>query len=116
MSIQTAIQNKIAELTNDGEDIAACLAGILRSADPSITTYHRIEAARILTKYGATQQEGKLIPFNPTDNNTSSLSMDEEPAPGEHRGWDWGEGNEDTPSALTGESWDGGEAHGHDHP
>ena len=53
MCIQTAIQDKIAELTNDGEDIATFLADILRGADPSVKTCHRLEAAKLLTKYGA---------------------------------------------------------------
>ena len=55
MCIQTTIQNKIAELTNDGEDIAAVLADILRGADPTVMTCHRLEAAKILTKYGTAQ-------------------------------------------------------------
>ena len=91
MCIQTAIQNKIAELTNDGEDIAAALADILRGSEPSVKTHHRIEAARMLTKYGATRQEGKLIPFNPTDSA---------PFPSTGEGRDGGESNEDTPSPL----------------
>ena len=100
MCIQTAIQNKIAELTNDGEDIAATLADILRGSDPNVKTHHRIEAARMLTKYGATRQEGKLIPFNPTDNA---------PSPSTEEDKNGSEGNEDTPSPSTGEGWDGGE-------
>ena len=71
MCIQTAIQNKIAELTNDGEDIAVFLAEVLRGTDPTVKTHHRLEAARMLSKYRAAQPEGKLIPFNPTDSNTS---------------------------------------------
>jgi len=109
MCIQTAIQNKIAELTNDGEDIAEVLADILRGSEPSVKTHHRIEAARMLTKYGSTRQEGKLIPFNPPDNNTPSPLMGE--------GWDGGEGNENTPPSSMEEepapgesrSWDGAE-------
>ena len=111
MCIQTAIQNKIAELTNDGEDIAAALADILRGSEPSVKTHHRIEAARMLTKYGATRQEGKLIPFNPTDSAPSPL-MGEEPAPGESRGWDGREDSahsEQGPTLSQEEGWDGDE-------
>ena len=78
MCIQTTIQNKIAELTNDGEDIAAVLADILRGADPTVLTCHRLEAAKILTKYGTAQPGGKIIPFNTTnDENTPSPSADD---------------------------------------
>ena len=90
MCIQTAIQNKIAELTNDGEDIATFLADILRGADPSVKTCHRLEAAKLLTKYGATRPEGKVIPFSPAGSDTPPIKG-EEPAPSEGRGWDGGE-------------------------
>ena len=95
MCIQTAIQNKIAELTNDGEDIAVFLAEILHGTDPTVKTHHRLEAARMLSKYRAAQPEGKLIPFNPTDNNTPSPSSQFViPAQaGIQRGRDGGEGS-----------------------
>ena len=72
MCIQTTIQNKIAELTNDGEDIAAVLDDILRGADPTVKACHRIEAAKLLTKYGTAQPGGKIIPFDTVNNPSSS--------------------------------------------
>ena len=78
MCIQTTIQNKISELTNDGEDIAIVLADILRGADPTVLACHRLEAAKILTKYGTAQPGGKIIPFNTVNNeNTPSPSADD---------------------------------------
>ncbi|MXY47566.1 MAG: hypothetical protein F4Y44_11455 [Chloroflexi bacterium] len=55
MCIQTAIQNKIAQLTNNGEDIAAFLVGVLRGKDAAVKICHRLDAARLLTKYGIPQ-------------------------------------------------------------
>ena len=115
MCIQTTIQNKIAELTNDGEDIAIVLADILRGADPTVMTCHRLEAAKILTKYGTAQPVAKIIPFNTVNNeNTPSPSTGEDRDGGESSDHpepvlSAAEDNNNTPSPLTGEGRDGGE-------
>ena len=58
MCIQTAIQSKIAELTNDGESIAIFLADTLQGqSDPAIKICHRLDAARMLTRYGIPQPD-----------------------------------------------------------
>ncbi|MYC07433.1 MAG: hypothetical protein F4X57_09730 [Chloroflexi bacterium] len=58
MCIQTTIQSKIAELTNNGESIAVFLADTLQGqSDPAIKVCHRLDAARILTKYGIPQPD-----------------------------------------------------------
>ena len=53
MCIQTAIQNKIAELTNDGEDILRFLAETMRGEIPGVKTCHRLEASRQLSRLNA---------------------------------------------------------------
>lgn len=95
MCIQTAIQDKIAELTNNGEDIVAALADTLRGADPTVKTCHRLEAAKVLAKYGIPQQ----------DNITKFPSpiKGEEPAPGEGKGQDGGESDTVRPQPVEGQ-------------
>ena len=53
MCIQTTIQNKIAELTGNGDAIAEFLADTMRGqSDRDIKICHRLDAARMLAKYG----------------------------------------------------------------
>ncbi|MYC05827.1 MAG: hypothetical protein F4X57_01385, partial [Chloroflexi bacterium] len=66
MCIQTALQQKIANLTNDGETIAMFLVDTMQSDSYAIKTCHKMDAARMLTKYGFAQVEGNVIPFDPT--------------------------------------------------
>ena len=53
MCIQTALQTKIAELTNNGDIIAKFLADAMRGAIPGAKPCHRIDAAKTLARYGA---------------------------------------------------------------
>ena len=56
MCIQSDIQNKIAELTNNGEHIAYFLVDTMAGAsDHATKTCHRLDAAKLLTKYGIPQ-------------------------------------------------------------
>ena len=65
MCIQDALQSKIAELTNNGDDIAMFLADILHGADPTVKASHRLEAARLLSRYGSqVDVAGKLVVLN----------------------------------------------------
>ena len=52
MCIQSKLQQKIAEATNDGETIAYYLADTLQGNAPDIKTCHKMDAAKLLTKYG----------------------------------------------------------------
>ena len=72
MCIQTALQQKIAELTGNGETIAIFLADTMQSDSYAIKTCHKLDAARLLTKYGFAQVEGKVIPFDPTGDEPST--------------------------------------------
>ncbi len=73
MCIQSAIQSKIARLTNDGETIAQFLADTMQgSSDPAIKICHRIDAAKMLTKYGIPQQNIiALVPPEAEDKESS---------------------------------------------
>ncbi len=72
MCIQTALQQKIANLTNDGETIAMFLVDTLQSDSYAIKTCHKLDAARMLSKYGFAQVEGNVIPFDPTGDEPST--------------------------------------------
>ena len=52
MCIQNNIQTKIAELTDNGDEIVRFLIETLRGNDPTVSLHHRLEAARLLGKYG----------------------------------------------------------------
>ena len=68
MCIQTALQTKIAELTNNGDLIAKFLADTVRGAIPGAKTCHRIDAAKTLARYGA-QATPAHNPSTPTEEN-----------------------------------------------
>ncbi len=53
MCNQNSLQQKIAELTNDGEDILRFLAETVRGETPGVKTHHRLEASRQLNRLGA---------------------------------------------------------------
>ena len=70
MCIQNAIQQKIAELTNNGETIAVFLVETVHGhADRDINMHHRVEAARLISKYGIPQPDNithpSRTPFHP---------------------------------------------------
>ena len=79
MCIQTALQQKIAELTNDGEDILRFLAETMRGETPGVKTCHRLEASRQLTR------------LNALNNNTA----DNTPSPVKGEGWGGGKSSQD---------------------
>ena len=57
MCIQTALQSKIAELTDNGDTIVRFLADTAHGAIPGAKYCHRVDAAKTLAKYGALQQD-----------------------------------------------------------
>ena len=52
MCIQTALQSKIAELTDNGDTILRFLADTAHGAIPGAKLCHRLDAAKTLAKYG----------------------------------------------------------------
>ena len=76
MCIQDNIQSKIAELTNDGESIAIFLADTLQGqSDPAIKICHRLDAARMLTRYGIPQPDNITKFPAPSTGEESVISM-----------------------------------------
>ena len=66
MCIQTALQQKIAEITNNGETIVRYLADTLQSESYAIKPCHKLDAARMLTKYGFAQPQAQPEENHPT--------------------------------------------------
>ena len=66
MCIQTALQQKIADLTNDGETIATFLVGTMQSESYAVKHCHKMDAARLLTKYGGAQPQAQPEENHPT--------------------------------------------------
>ena len=79
MCIQTKLQQKIAILTNDGEDILRFLAETMRGETPGVKTCHRLEASRQLNRLNALNDHAA--------DNTPSPLMGE--------GWGGGESSHD---------------------
>ena len=55
MCIQNTLQQKIADLTGNGETIAMFLVDTMHSESYAIKHCHKMDAARLLTKYGGAQ-------------------------------------------------------------
>ena len=66
MCIQNTLQQKIADITNNGETIVRYLADTLQSESYAVKHCHRLDAARMLTKYGFTQPEAQPEENHPT--------------------------------------------------
>ena len=64
MCIQNTLQQKIAEVTNNGETIAMFLADTMQGNAYDIKRCHRLDAARLLTKYGGAQPDN-ITPIKP---------------------------------------------------
>ena len=66
MCIQNTLQQKIAEITNNGETIVRYLAGTMQSESYAIKPCHKMDAARMLTKYGFAQPQAQPEDNHPT--------------------------------------------------
>ena len=68
MCIQNTLQQKIADLTGNGETIATFLVDAMRGKIPGVKACHRIDAAKTLTKYGGAQPaHDNISPIKPED-------------------------------------------------
>ncbi len=115
MCNQNSLQQKIAELTNDGEDILRFLAETVRGETPGVKPHHRLEASRqlnhlgILGNHAATAgcHSAEHVPAEAVSRNPVTFIRHSR-AGGNPEGQD--EGGINTPSPLMGEGWDGGDA------
>ena len=125
MCIKSALQRHIAKFTNDGEDIARFLAETLQGKHADARYHHRLEAAKLLERYGSSDESQPhaghshedqsqfwgLIPtpeelaLSPSRHSCESRN----PSPLSPRERVRVTGQENTPSPSTGEGWDGGE-------
>ena len=64
MCIQNTLQQKIANLTNDGETLAVFLVNTLQGNAYDIKRCHRLDAARMIAKYGFAQPDN-ITPIKP---------------------------------------------------
>ena len=66
MCIQNTLQQKIADITGNGETIVRYLADTMQSESYAVKTCHKLDAARMLTKYGfATPAHDNITPIKP---------------------------------------------------
>ena len=99
MCIQNKLQQKIAELTNDGEDILRFLTETVQGKTPDVKTCHQMEAARHLIRLGILNNHAAE-----TTNTVEATPRVAHP-------------DDNTPSPLMGEGWGGGESsHNPDRP
>ena len=61
MCITTALQQKIIDRTNDGDQIAAFLVDTMNGQPPGVKVCHRMDAAKQLTKYGFPNEQAAII-------------------------------------------------------
>ena len=66
MCIQNTLQQKIADITGNGETIVRYLADTMQSESYAVKTCHKLDAARMLTKYGFAQPDN-ITPIKSED-------------------------------------------------
>ena len=71
MCIQNTLQQKIANLTNDGETLAVFLVNTLQGNAYDIKRCHRLDAARMIAKYGFAQPDN-ITPIKPLPHQEES--------------------------------------------
>ena len=84
MCIQTALQSKIAELTDNGDTIVRFLADTAHGAIPAAKVCHRLDAAKTLAKYGLLQPSVRPEP----------VEEPQKPLPPQGEGWEGGNDKE----------------------
>ena len=113
----TPLQHKIQKRTGNGDLIANFLADTIEGKYPDAKYHHKLEAAKLLARYGSDQPESEesqfcgLIPTpeelaaSPSRHSCESRNL----GPLSPRERVRVRGADNTPSPSTGEGWDGGE-------
>ena len=113
----TPLQHRIQKRTGNGDLIANFLADTIEGKYPDAKYHHKLEAAKLLARYGSDQPESEesqfcgLIPTpeelaaSPSRHSCESRN----PGPLSPRERVRVRGADNTPSPSTGEGWDGGE-------
>ena len=117
MCKSTPLQHKIQKRTGNGDLIANFLADTIEGKYPDAKYHHKLEAAKLLARYGSDQPESEesqfwgLIPTpeelaaSPSRHSCESRN----PGPLSPRERVRVRGADNTPSPSTGEGWDGGD-------
>ena len=94
MCITDAFQMKIRKHTDNGDLIAQFLADTIRGEYPDAKYHHKLEAAKMLTRYDSSEQpdrqESQFWGLIPTPEELATAKNTPSPSTGE--GWDGGEG------------------------
>ena len=86
MCIQNTLQQKIADITGNGETIVRYLADTMQSESYAVKTCHKLDAARMLTKYGfATPAHDNITPikedWEEVDEQDEHVEKSQQPKP-----------------------------------
>ena len=116
MCIKSKLQQHIRNLTGDGEVVARFLVGTVEGKHSDAKYHHRLEAARLLARYGSPcedqpqEQESQFWGLIPTPEELATANHEEdEQNPLSPRERVRVRGADNTPSPSTEEGWDGGE-------
>ena len=84
MCIQNTLQQKIADLTGNGETIAMFLVDTMHSDSYAIKHCHKMDAARLLTKYGFAQPDNITPIREEGDVQEEHVEKSQQPKPSQH--------------------------------
>ena len=97
MCNNTALQQNIRKHTDNGDLIARFLADTIRGEYPDAKYHHKLEAAKLLNRYGSSDEDGPpILGPHPHTRRTSSRSISSFPRTRESRGA--GRGGRKSPS------------------
>ncbi len=113
----TPLQHKIQKRTGNGDLIAKFLADTIEGKYSDAKFHHKLEAAKLLARYGSDQPESEesqfwgLIPTPEelVESHSRHSRENGNPGPLSPRERVRVRGQENTPSPSTGEGWDGGD-------
>ncbi len=106
----TPLQHKIQKRTGNGDLIANFLADTIEGKYPDAKYHHKLEAPKLLARYGSDQPESEESQFWSLIPTPEELAADSSRHSCESRNPEGpGSGVKDTPSPSTGEGWDGGD-------
>ena len=113
MCITNALQQKIRKHTGNGDLIANFLADTIEGKYSDAKYHHKLEAAKLLARYGSDQPESEESQFwglIPTPEELATAKQEEDQqSPLSPRERVRVRGADNTPSTSTGEGWDGGD-------
>ena len=107
MCVTNKLQRHIARFTNDGEDIARFLAETMQGKHPDAKYHHKLEAAKLLTRYGSCDSDpfalslSKGLPSARSGDESAGNPDTADNRPPLPQGEGWGEGEEKSPPSMS---------------